>query len=1040
MIKSLFAFFLILQGAHAKAPSVPFSTSKKQEEKSLNPLTDEGKIRDYLVKRLEKLYKQLPRESSSGKAVALRLAHVLSLRADDRDCFSAKKNVTEKKTKSQSQCLKAVTTDARRALNLYKELEKPLKAKQPLLYSQLLLERAWLSQLIKDPAQAIAYLKKVIQLNVRPLLATQAHFNLGEIYFENYDYKSSLKAFDKVLQEGQNPWRLKSSYRKIWCLHNLSLHDQAVDSLERFLTSSLYREISLKKKDKKLKEKLKKELTVIYSRGQITEKRLAFLYNFEEDTTKNKRLTSLAEALNRIGRIQSSNKVWEWLLRKKLSPQKQMAVFSSMMDNWFILGDEALFIKGQEGVEKLFVMKKQHVACSKELCQKIKEQQKKYILTLEKHLPDRLSSKKEHLFSLYKKYNSLYPERDMIFQSALLARDLKQYGLAQDLFQQAALFRENDPQQSSKTREDKEKVSILQMQIAEISGDKERQFKGYDFYLTHGKNETLLFQTRYRRASLLFQNKKYREAAESFKNLALSKESGTNRKTKALLFKAAHLSLAALISLKERDDDLIASQAKTFMDRFPEQEKIFLRIHHTALLNRVKSLVSDRDFASYPLSPSSDEKLLKAWDTLHLLNISKATKKEKTKYCMDKLLLAKELLKLKEMDEANRCLLADNSLSQEDRQTVLTWKLWLAEMRLDFKEALKLVKSFSSGKDTKEELLRLAVLSELARENFITPYEKFIKKYPHSPKVPEIVIHIIEKAPKKERKTLLNRHVMYLSSHPEILSELLLKLDKGELNEKFMKPFLKLPFMKFSSLAGFLKRKKFIEEFEKESLPLKKFSLSSSRSYRLRRTLKRYDTLLNRLEGKTRQALELQDWTSQIIAFSTLKKELIRFHKEVLNLPLPKNLTPEEQKQYTHLLRQTMAPYKKKTLQIESQLKKLWAEEYLSSYRESYRAQPLFHSPLQWEIQQIKKAAPLALRQGLNQLLEEIKPPSSIEKQSVPSREIEKIHASIKNNPFNDKSLNQLLRLEKARGNRTLAHYIENRLQKLKKYQRRVKL
>ena len=256
--------------------------------------------------------------------------------------------------------------------------KNPLKTKQPLLYSQLLLERAWLSQLIKDPSQAIAYLKKAIQLNVQPLLTTQAHFNLGEIYFENYDYNSALKSFDKVLQEEQNPWHLKSSYRRIWCLHNLSLHDQAVDSLERFLTSSLYREISLKKKDKKLKEKLKKELTVIYSRGQITEKRLAFLYNFEEDTTKNKRLTSLAEALNRIGRIQSSNKVWEWLLRKKLSPQKQMAVFSSMMDNWFILGGEALFTKGQEVVEKLFCHKKNNMSpCSKKLCQKIKEQQKK---------------------------------------------------------------------------------------------------------------------------------------------------------------------------------------------------------------------------------------------------------------------------------------------------------------------------------------------------------------------------------------------------------------------------------------------------------------------------------------------------------------------------------------------------------------------------------------------------------------------------------------------------------------------------------------
>ena len=78
------------------------------------------------------------------------------------------------------------------------------------------------------------------------------------------------------------------------------------------------------------------------------------------------------------------------------------------------------------------------------------------------------------------------------------------------------------------------------------------------------------------------------------------------------------------------------------------------------------------------------------------------------------------------MDQSIQALLSDKNLKKEDQKMVLTWKLWLAELRFDFKEVLRVVKILQPEEQSEEQVLRLARLAELAGKNPIPYYKTFV--------------------------------------------------------------------------------------------------------------------------------------------------------------------------------------------------------------------------------------------------------------------------------------------------------------------------
>ena len=414
--------------------------------------------------------------------------------------------------------------------------------------------------------------------------------------------------------------------------------------------------------------------------------------------------------------------------------------------------------------------------------------------------------------------------------------------LAQDLFQSAVLSIEShEDRETPKKAEIRENMCLLQMEMAELTKNIERQLNSYDFYIQYGNRESLIFKAKYQKSYIIYGNKEYETAAASFYNLALYRPKKDNiKELQDLRLKSAHLSLSALDQIGHQEEEL-ARRASHFIKEFPKNRKEFTRIYHAALLNTVKKLVSGKNFSQKPVQSSLDKDILKAWKMLHLISVQEATKKEALTYHFNRLLLAKELLKFDAMDQSLGVLLSDKSLKKKDFTVALTWKLWLAELRFDFKEVLRIVKVLKPKEQSEEHLLRLARLSDLAGQNSIPYYEKFIEKFPHSSSTPAVLISMIEKSSDKKKKIILKRYAQLFKDQPDTLIYWILKIDEGRWDKQFIQSFIAMDFMKNTPLDSFLKKRRIIESFEKDLVEISNYFLPDKiLGYKLNLAIKIY--------------------------------------------------------------------------------------------------------------------------------------------------------------------------------------------------------
>ena len=998
----------------------------KKETQSAKPL-------ERLIEKLEFLKRTLPKNHKAGNAINLRLAHILSLKAEN-DFVKAEKGHCPS-------CRKSAQSSAKRSLSVYKEIDSLLETRHPLLHTEALFKQAYLHRLFGEKSKSLASLKRIVmKKEVDPSLVARAWFNMGEIYFELYDYQNSLQAFNNVLKQDSSPWEFKSFYRKIWSLFNLSLYEESIHELESFLTSDLYSDSRLSLEDQKLRRKLENELVALYSYAKITDRRLNFLYGFsKQDQSKNvlsernKRLFHLARDLKRIGRMDASNKVWRIYISRTPSLENRLKAYSFMISNDLSLNIVDIFRNTGQKVDQVF-SDFERVKVSKDLKQTLKERIKAFFYQVSSKVSSFSEGKKKYLLDLYQKYNAVYPgDLDILSRSAFLARDLKNYNLAQDLFQVAVLSIKD--QEASKT-DIRENMCLLQMEMAELTKNVKRRLASYDFYIQHGRRESLIFKARYQKSYISYENKNYKTASDSFHSLALYRPEKNNiKELQGLRLKSAHLSLSTLDQMGNQEEEL-AHRAGRFMEEFPENRKEFTGIYHAALLNTVKKLVAGKDFSKKPVQASLDKDILKAWEVLHLVSLPEAAKKEALTYHFDRLLLAKELLKFDAMKQSLGFLLSDRNLKKEDFTVALTWKLWLAELRFDFKEVLRIIKILKSEDQSEEHLLRLARLAELADQNPFSYYEKFVEKFPHSPSATAVLVSMVEKSSDKNKKMILRKYASLFKNQPDMLTYWILKVDEGRWDEHFIRSFIVLDFMKNTSLDSFLRRKRVIESFEKDLAKVSNYSLSGKVSgYRLNRTIKIYRNKINKLGDAAERLLKpSRDLVARIFIISHWKEETSRFYNSIMRLPLPKSLTEDEKKQYVRLLQEQLQPYNKQITQLKNELKSLWSRDVLSAYMDGIKQDVVFHGPLKWEMEKLVRVSAGKNKKQIQLLLSSLQ--TSIQTKTAVKRTDDQdqiLYEALRKDPFDKQSLMQLLELEKSRKNKALSYYLVNRIKELKR-------
>ena len=983
--------------------------------------------KEYLVEKLDYInQKTLSKNHKAKKALNLRLAHVLSLIAEE--------NFIKYEKEKCSDCLKTAQTVAKRSLSIYQQLDSVL-LKHPLLHTTALFKQAYLERFLGNKTRSLSLLKRVVKKKLVPeIFITRAWYNIGEIYFERYNYKQALSAFSQVLKVKSN-WSFKATYRKIWSLFNLSRYQESIQELIAFLNSDLYSQARLE--DQKFKQKLEDELVVLYSYSKITGQNLDFLYHFNKQNPvkntnieRNQRFFDLAKALNRIGRLKESNRVWRVYLSKTQDLEKRLLAYSLILDNDLTLSYADKLNSVGKTIEEIFLLQKKTDKYKESLSLKIQ----KFFEQVGSKNSLRSKKNKEYLLALYQQYNSIYPARlKVLLATADLAEKLEQYALAGSLFRKSVAHITKPEQKKLK-----ENISVRQMELAELTKDEKIRLTAYNFYIENGSKDSLIFQAKYQIAYMAYSRKEFERAGVLFYQLALAEIKAKDSATQGLQLKSAHLSLSALDQQGNQEERLM-DQAGVFMKRFSKNRREFAVIYNSAVLNTVKKLVSDKDFSHRPVKASSDKKILKAWSVLNRFSVKDAVSKKLSIYYLNKLLLAKELLKYEQMDQSFKPLLSNKNLSQEDRKVVLTWKLWLAELMFDFKEVLRIVKILNPANQSEEQLLRLARLSELAGSDSAPYYKTFIKNFPNSKFSPAVLTSLIQKTvEEKEKKALLKKYFLLYKKDVNQLAYLILKLDKGRLDSSFIAFFTKQPFMKNTFLDLFEKRRGTIETFEKVLKKISVYSLPTrTSSSRLNFKLRKWTQAVNEQQKETNVFLKTQDWTSRVFIVSSWKKELERFYNSVMNLPLPKGLTEEEQKEYKTLLASQMQIYEGQIKQLEAELKKLWSQDFASDYRAGLEQDKIFYSPLKWELSKLDTLAEGELKIQVQTLLLSLtrKLKEQQKETKVSQIDIElanSLYKTLQKNPFDKKSLLELLNLEKKRNNEALSFYLANRIEDLK--------
>ena len=179
---------------------------------------------------------------------------------------------------------------------------------------------------------------------------------------------------------------------------------------------------------------------------------------------------------------------------------------------------------------------------------------------------------------------------------------------------------------------------------------------------------------------------------------------------------------------------------------------------------------------------------------------------------------------------------------------------------------------------------------------------------------------------------------------------------------------------------------------------------------------------------------ESQDLMARIFIISHWKKETARFYDFIMKLPLPKDLTEDERKQYIQLLKEQLQPYNEQVAQLKSELKSLWSKDVLSSYTEGIKQDRAFYGPLKWEMEKLVQVSEGENKKQLQLLLSSLQKPK--QKKTVVKKinnQDRPLYEALKKDPFDKQSLTQLLRLEKTRENKALSYYLVNRIKELKK-------
>ncbi len=976
-----------------------------------------------LIKKLTRVQLNLAPNDASKIPITLRLADLHAERGRIEAMAELDKGCTV--------CEKG-REDRLKAIEYYEEVLPKLNATK---MGTVLAQLGHLYQLVGEKQKALQTYKNIIAKNTNEAALSEAHLSLGEIYFRQNNYEQALTHYNAVMGFSGSKNKGLAAFRKAWAHFNLGQIDMGIAGLRKVLSSPalLTRsgEAGVVNVDKQFQEEVSRDFATFLSRKPVTMETINELFQRSPESTRQANLAYLAKELERLGKKPSAIMVWRQVLERESIPKKRMEGLILLSNMLRETGQKEQSIQDYKMALRLWPS---ITECKTNLedpnCKEFKSRLRKYILDWNRQEKKNPS---EELYSAYKEYLKFFgDQRDMNVWAAQVARKHSKYDDSIAYYQAGAKLARMELEEAKELKKQKELRDLIetlllsQIEVAELSKNKALLVRVYDHYLETSPNKKKVVEVRYQKARLYYDEEDYQKAAPALREIALLESGPQNVKQQA-----AELALDALVILK--DDTRLENWAVEFAGRFPTKAAEFNKIARTSILNQAAQLASqtkasaDTTATATPATQTGD---LAAWETLQRMNLQGASVDERISYLKNKLVLAERLKKFGVARRTVGELLAIKTLKPEDREYALTRKAWLAEMVLDFDTALTVTKALKLKEMTPAaRQLRLAMFADLSGKNAEPFLKTFLKIEKEGEKALATVTRLVRESKTPEKTLKSYRKV--LSKNPKLYSQMVLEIYAKDPQIKKAKVWLKDPLLKGTVTEVIMKRHIFGSRFEGQAKKLQAHKLDDRSQNRMARSLKRRLQLIEKFEKLVGEAVAMGDWTSQILALNVLADESERFYNEILSLPIPEGLTPEQQQEYMGLLSQQAAPHQLKANDVRAKLNEFWTntaaiDQKIKDVEESSGD---IRALAQGDLERVVGLAPDEVKTRFQAAID-MKDPV---KQTPDLKLLETARQNVRENPESYSHINSLVELEKQMGNGAMVSYLEARLSKLDK-------
>lgn len=969
--------------------TMSFAALAAETKAAATPADQSIELENTLIEKFTNVYLKLAPNDPAKSGVTLRLADLLSERA--------RKNSIDDLLKGQK--------DRNQAIRYYKEA---VAAAPDTSKARIWIQIGHLFELNGDTKSAVQAYTQVLSMPVATgEQIADANLSLGEVSFKQRNFEAARGYFTKVVDNPKAVSRGFAMYRIAWTAFNLGQIDRGIEGLVQILKNPdlLRRSAAVTGGvDTQFQEEVSRDLATFMAKRRVQEKDLSLIYELSPENAKLANITYLAGEAERLGQTQEALTLWKFVNGKQSNPRDRLESTIHMAQ---LEVARQQFEPAVQNYENALQLWSALGSCNDDACKELKTRLKNIVVEWNKSQKKNPSAE---LQKAYQAYHRAFPEDvAMTLYLAQVARERKDYETAFQTFSETG----------NQAGENQEAALLSAIETAEMAKKPEWLKSAYAAYLAKSVKRERVNEVEYQSAKLIYDQGDYAAASEALHNFALNSKTPAGANAAAvkanlqLRDQAANLALDALGILK--DDAKIQTWSAEFAKAMPGSASEKREVARKAMMNQVAR-------------ESTAGNLEQAWALMQKDSFRDAPASDRALYLKNKLVLAEKMKKYSDARNIADDLIALPGVKAEDRDYALARKAWLSELVLDFDSALAATQKLPSKKEDDKRLLKLAMYADLAAKETKPFYTEYLKVSHDDQNRIAIASQLVKSSPQPLKE--LETYKGILGKSPEVLAKLYLEIYGKNRSPEVLKKALAQPGVLKTPSGPVLRRQQFLADYKQLKAQLESQKVDASTQRKMANSLKSRIALLDKSEKTANAVIATGDWTSQVLYLDLIGKERERFYQEIMALPLPPGLTPEQEQEYLQALSQQAAPHQVKGQDLAKKVKEFWADEKAvgqlveSLDQATAEVRPLIEN----EISILSTVAPETAKA---QLAEALKPKNAVVAEKPNLQIIETARAAVRGNPMDRQAIANLLEVEQKWGRTSMVSYLKGRLETL---------